>query len=91
MYAISIYALYTHRVTKKQFLFEADLAKLAKKFRKHAKLTRPQAARELGISHTSIFNAEENPTQSLAKVRMRMIEKYSRFKVVGPVYYLQGD
>jgi hypothetical protein len=73
----------------KRFLSEADLAKLAKRFRKQAKRTRPQAARELRVSHTSVFNAEETPSQSLAKVRMRMIEKYSGFKVAGPVYLLR--
>jgi DNA-binding XRE family transcriptional regulator len=76
-------------MSERQFLSEADLAKLAKRFRKQAKRTRPQAARELGVSHTSVFNAEETPSQSLAKVRMRMIEKYSGFKVAGPVYLLR--
>ena len=89
MYAIGIYLSYLRRVAMKQFLSEADLAKLAKKFRKQAKRTRPQAARELGVSHTSIFNAEETPAESLAKVRMRMIEKYSGFKVFGPVFLLR--
>jgi DNA-binding XRE family transcriptional regulator len=76
-------------VAKKQFLSEADLAKLARQFRKRAKRSRPQVARELGVSHTSVFNAEETPSQSLVKVRSRMIEKYSKFKVVGPVFLLR--
>lgn len=66
-----------------------DLAKLARQFRKQSKRSRPEAARELGVSHTSVFNAEETPSQSLAKLRIRMIEKYSDFKVGGPVYFLQ--
>jgi DNA-binding XRE family transcriptional regulator len=72
-----------------QLLSEADLAKLAKRFRKKAGKSRAQAAREMRVSQTSIFNAEETPTQSLAKLRARMIEQYSEFKVTGPVFYLK--
>jgi DNA-binding XRE family transcriptional regulator len=76
-------------VTEKQFLSEADLAKLAMQLRKKARTSRAQAARDMDVSQTSIFNAEETPSQSLAKLRIRMIEKYSGFKVVGPVFLLQ--
>jgi hypothetical protein len=72
-----------------QYLSEADLAKLAKRFRTSAKKSRAQAARELRVSQTSVFNAEETPAQSLAKLRMRMIETYSEFTVAGPVFYLK--
>lgn len=72
-----------------QFLSEADLAKLARRFRKKAKKTRAQAARDMRVSQTSIFNAEETPAQSLAKLRVRIIEKYSEFTVTGPVFYLK--
>jgi len=81
---------YTSWVTeKKQFLSETALAKLARKFRQQAKKTRAQAARELRVSQTTIFNAEETPSQSLFKIRKRMIEKYSALKVVGPVFLLR--
>jgi hypothetical protein len=43
----------------------------------------------MGVSQTSIFQAEEMPEQALVKLRMRMIEAYSRFKVNGPVFYLK--
>ena len=76
-------------MTEKQFLSEAHLAKLAGQFRKKAKISRAQAAREMGVSQTSIFSAEETPAQSLAKLRMRMIEKYSDFKVIGPVFLVR--
>jgi hypothetical protein len=36
-----------------------------------------------------VFNAEHRPEMSLAKLRVRMIEKYSEFKVIGPVYLLK--
>ena len=68
---------------------ENDLARLAKRFRKQAGKTRAQAAREMGVSQTSIFQAEEKPEQGLLKLRMRMIEAYSPFKVIGPVFYLE--
>ena len=74
---------------KKEFLTEADLAALAQKMRKKAGKKRAQAAREMGVSQTSIFHAEESPEQSLAKLRSRMIEAYSPLKVVGPVFYLE--
>ncbi len=68
---------------------ENDLVVLAKTLRKKAGKTRAQAAREMGVMQTSIFNAEETPGQSLVKLRVRMIEAYSEFKVKGPVYLLE--
>ena len=70
---------------------EKGLAALAKKFRKAAGIRRAQAARDLKVSQTSIFNAEETPSQALLKVRIRLIEKYSTWKVVGPVFYLKRN
>jgi len=75
-------------VTKKTFLTEKDLAALARQVRQQAKRTRRQASRELRVSYTSIFNAEETPSQSLAKLRARMIAKYSSFTVTGPGFLL---
>jgi DNA-binding XRE family transcriptional regulator len=74
---------------KERSVSENDLARLARRFRKQAGKTRAQAAREMGVSQTSIFQAEEKPAQGLLKLRMRMIEAYSPFKVVGPVFYLK--
>ena len=67
---------------------EAELATWAKKFRKAAGKTRAAAARELGVSRPSIFEAEECPESSLFKLRKRIIEKYSTVKVKGPEYRL---
>jgi DNA-binding XRE family transcriptional regulator len=66
-----------------------DLAPLARRFRERAGKTRAEAAREMGVSQTSIFKAEESPARGLAKLRVRMIETYSKFKVVGPVFLLR--
>ena len=74
---------------KKPLLTEKDLAALAKRLREKAGKSRSQAGRELGVSHVSIHRAEENPEESLLKLRTRMVEKYSPVKVVGPVFYLK--
>ena len=76
-------------MSRKATMNENDLALMAKTFRRQAHTTRAQAAREMKVSQTSIFNAEETPDQSLVKLRMRMIEAYSKFKVRGPVYLLE--
>lgn len=75
---------------KTKLLVERELTALAKGFRKKAGKSRAQAAREMRVSQTSIFNAEESPAQSLLKLRVRMIETYSPFRVAGPVFRLQG-
>jgi hypothetical protein len=73
----------------KELLKEKDLVALTKRLREESGKTRAQAGRELKVSHVSIHRAEENPEISLLKLRMRMIEKYSTFKVVGPLYLLE--
>jgi DNA-binding XRE family transcriptional regulator len=83
------YICYGFVMSKKTTMCENDLAVLAKCFRQQAGKSRAQAAREMEVAQTSIFNAEESPDQSLLKLRMRMIEAYSRFKVRGPVYLLE--
>ena len=75
-------------VSHKEPMTEQTLAAVAKKFREQAGKTRAQAAREMKVSQTSIFQAEEMPEQALVLLRVRMIEAYSPFKVKGPVFYL---
>jgi hypothetical protein len=69
---------------------ERDLAALAKKLRIAAKKTRTEAARDMGIKHPSIFHAEESPRLSYTKLRCKMIEAYSDFKVSGPFFKLES-
>jgi hypothetical protein len=76
-------------VLKRNALTEKDLASLAKRFRKEAQKSRAQAARDMRVSQTSIFHAEESPEQSLLKLRTRMIEAYSPFQVVGGLFSLK--
>jgi DNA-binding XRE family transcriptional regulator len=85
----SDYICYSVSMQKDEFLQEKDLIRLAKKYRKQAGIRRAQAARDMKVSQTTIFNAEESPKQALTKLRMRMIAAYSPFKVVGPVYLLE--
>lgn len=66
-----------------------ELANLAKRYRQSAGKTRAQAARDMRVSQTSIFHAEESPVQGLLKLRMRMIAAYSEYRVVGPVFFLE--
>lgn len=76
-------------MSRKAIINEHDLCVIARQFRRKAGRTRAQAARDMKVSQTSIFHAEESPEQGLTKLRMRIIEKYSRFKVRGPVYLLE--
>ena len=74
---------------KKQLYVEKDLAVLAKQFRVASGKNRADAARELGVARPSLIQAEESPDKTLGKLRIRIIEKYSPFKVAGPAYWLE--
>lgn len=69
-------------------LTEKGLAAFAKKCREQGGKTRAQAARDMNVAQTSIFNAEEKAAHGLRKLRVRMIERYSRYNVKGPVFIL---
>jgi DNA-binding XRE family transcriptional regulator len=73
----------------KRLYREDELGSLAKEFRARSKKTKDDAASELGVRRSSIQLAEENPEQSLFKLRKRMIERYSKYKLTGPVYFLE--
>jgi DNA-binding XRE family transcriptional regulator len=68
---------------------EQELAALAKEFRERSGKNRAEAARELGIARPTVHQAEENPERSLTNVRRQLIEAYSEFELVGPVYLLR--
>jgi hypothetical protein len=72
-------------VAHEKLVSENDLANLARCFRKQAGKTRAQAAREMKVSQSSIFQAEELPKQALLKLRTRMIEAYSPYRVVSRI------
>jgi len=68
---------------------EKELAALAKRFRLAAGKSKAAAARELGVAPPTLFFAEERPEKSLTNLRIRMIERYSKYRVRGPVYLLK--
>jgi DNA-binding XRE family transcriptional regulator len=68
---------------------ETQLAALAKRFRAGANISKAEAARQLGVNRGTIQQAEEYPETSLTRLRLKMIEVYSPFKIVGPVYFLE--
>ena len=73
----------------KQIVSEAELSSLARKFRIAAGKNRAEAARELGVARQSVIYAEDRPKTSFTKLRCRMIERYSSYKVRGPVFILE--
>lgn len=67
---------------------ETELAAVAKKFRVASGRNRAEAARELGVARPTLIGAEEKPALSLTKLRLRMIEAYSPYRVSGPYFRL---
>ncbi|MBA4150151.1 MAG: helix-turn-helix domain-containing protein [Verrucomicrobia bacterium] len=76
-------------MVQKEFVTEVQLAPLAKKFREAAGKNRAEAARELRVSRPSIIHAEEFPEKSLFKLRKRLIEQYSDYRITGPIFILE--
>lgn len=70
-------------------MVERELAALAKQCRRAAGKSKAEVARELRLSAPTVFNAEERPEMSLTRVRIRMIERYSRYRIEGPVFLLR--
>ena len=76
-------------MAKKIPVTENDLAAIAKQYRIASGKSRAQVARELGVARPSVVYAEDYPHKSFFKLRKRIIEKYSPYKVVGPVVWLE--
>ena len=76
-------------MSQKRMVRESELAALAKRYRVKSGKKKAAVARELGVKASTVQLAEAYPRQSLSAFRIRMIEKYSPYKVVGPVYLLQ--
>jgi DNA-binding XRE family transcriptional regulator len=80
--------IYTCSVPKNSFI-EAELAALAKRARLESGKSKAEVARELKASRPSVQQAEENPEQSLTKLRIRIIEHCSPYRVTGPFFLLK--
>lgn len=76
-------------MAKKQFVSEPELAALAQKYRVASGKNRAQAARELDVARQAIIYAEDQPDKSFTKLRCRMIETYSPYRIVGPVFLVE--
>jgi hypothetical protein len=76
-------------MANKRCFLESELGALAKSFRLKAGKRKDEAALELKVGRPSVQLAEENPEQSLTKLRIRIIETYSPYRVVGPVFVLK--
>ncbi|MFA6545735.1 MAG: helix-turn-helix domain-containing protein [Limisphaerales bacterium] len=76
-------------MAKKQLLAELELAALAKKFREQSGKTKAQMARELGVTRPTMQDVEERPEKNLTKLRCRIIEACSPYRVGGPGYWLE--
>ena len=74
---------------QQKLVTEKRLAKLAKKAREQLKISKAELGRQLGASKGAIHQAEEYADMSLTKLRIRMIEKCSGFKVLGPMFLLE--
>jgi DNA-binding XRE family transcriptional regulator len=72
----------------KQVCSERDLATLAKRFRKQSGKTKAALGREIGVTRATMQDAEERPGQSLTKLRIRIIERCSPYRITGPFYHL---
>lgn len=75
---------------KKIVVGEAELAEFAKSAREMAGKSKAAVARELKVSKPSVTNAEDRPDLSLTKLRIRIIETYSKKKVSGPLYQIDA-
>lgn len=76
-------------LVKDKLVDEQKLGSLAKQCREAAGKSRAEVARELKVARPTIFQAEEDPDQGLLKLRKRIIEAYSEYEVVGPMYLLR--
>ena len=75
-------------MAKQKLYSDPELAQLAKQFREQSGKTKAELGRELNVTRPTMQDVEERPERNLTKLRRRIIEKYSPFRVVGPVYFL---
>jgi DNA-binding XRE family transcriptional regulator len=75
-------------VNRQTLITEAELPGLAKQFRENAGKSRAEAARDLKVARPTVHQAEENPELSLFKLRKRIIEAHSPYRLEGPFYRL---
>lgn len=72
----------------KMTLEESELATFARQSRIASGKNRAEAARDLKVTPQAVMYAEDCPEKSFTKLRRRMIEVYSPYRVAGPVFLL---
>jgi DNA-binding XRE family transcriptional regulator len=75
-------------MAKDRLIEEGELAALAKRLREATGKSQSEAAKELGVARPTLIQAEDDPGRSLTKLRIRMIETYSKHRVSGPFFRL---
>jgi DNA-binding XRE family transcriptional regulator len=75
-------------MARKSFYAESELGALAKDFRTQAGRSKAEVGRQLEVSRPSMQDAEERPERSLTRLRQRIIEACSPYRVEGPFYRL---
>lgn len=68
---------------------EQELASIAKEARIKTGKTMAEVSRMLQVSRSVIFNAENRPSKSLTKLRIRMIEELGTGSVKGPFFRIE--
>ena len=76
-------------MTKQKMFSEEELAALAKEVRVKSGKRKAEMARLLKVTRATMQDAEERPGKNLTKLRCRIIEACSPFKVTGPIFYLE--
>lgn len=69
-----------------EFLNEEGLSQLAKKAREDKGLTQALAAKILNVQQPTLAQAENNPKRKLTKLRIRIIQEFTGYKVEGPFF-----
>jgi DNA-binding XRE family transcriptional regulator len=67
-----------------------ELAEIVRAVRLKTGKTHAQIAAELGVAKSTVVQAEAEPNRSLSQIRRRIIETYSDWDVVGPVYVIKA-
>jgi len=75
---------------REQLIPEIELARYAKLFRIKSGISKSEAARQLKVGRAAIHEAEEDAGTGLTKLRVRMIEKYSPYRIFGPAFVLRN-
>jgi DNA-binding XRE family transcriptional regulator len=72
-----------------QVVTEEDLTPLAREAFDETPLTQSELARMLGVSRHAVNKALRDPTESMTKLRLKIIRVLGKKEFIGPVYIHQ--